>query len=131
MSEKREHELAVKDEMERCIHFTGIHNDACNAGVNYRALVGGEYVGWATAIPCTGTRFRDKHDRAIVPCSLHTLPTLEAAEETVTKHEETVAAVIAHVKSGTPLPLGVSVMICRTPELESFFRKGEDEGDDE
>lgn len=44
-----------------CIHFTGIgikgdarggHSRTCKAGVNYRAHVGGEELGWARRIPC-------------------------------------------------------------------------------
>lgn len=50
----KERELRILDRMTRCVHFNGIQNEACKAGVNYRAMVGGEDLGWATRIPCNG-----------------------------------------------------------------------------
>lgn len=36
----------------RCVHFTGIQNDCCKVGLNYRAVVGGDNAGWAARLPC-------------------------------------------------------------------------------
>lgn len=35
-----------------CKHFNGIQNDECKLKVNYRALAGGDNVGWAARLPC-------------------------------------------------------------------------------
>lgn len=35
-----------------CKHFTGYQNGKCNAGVNYRELVGGADSGWMARGPC-------------------------------------------------------------------------------
>lgn len=35
-----------------CRRFTGIMNDTCKAGVNYRELVGPPETGWAARLPC-------------------------------------------------------------------------------
>lgn len=35
-----------------CRHFTGCQNGTCEAGVNYRDLVGGEDFGWMARTPC-------------------------------------------------------------------------------
>lgn len=63
----------------RCKHFTGIGEDACRAGVNYRSLVGGSDFGWALRIPCTTTKRSENQ----VPCEKHDRMTAEeiAAED--------------------------------------------------
>ena len=48
--QRREEE--IKSEMGRCIHFKGIQNEVCKAGVNVRQLVGGPDFGWGARLPC-------------------------------------------------------------------------------
>jgi hypothetical protein len=38
---------------DKCKHFSGpVHNKACKAGIDYRALVGGPDLGWMARLPC-------------------------------------------------------------------------------
>lgn len=47
--------------MTECQHFSGVQRDACKVGVNYRELVGGEDLGYATRIPCLGGKHEAKN----------------------------------------------------------------------
>ncbi len=35
-----------------CIYFTGVSDEECEKGINYRSMAPGEYTGWVTRIPC-------------------------------------------------------------------------------
>ena len=35
-----------------CVHFNGTMQEVCEAGVNYRKLVGGKDQGWIIRLPC-------------------------------------------------------------------------------
>jgi hypothetical protein len=79
----------IQQYMGRCKFFTGIQNEACEKGINYRKLVGGDYRGWARKIPCTdGFDSDEKAD-----CASREFPTKTEAEE----HEIVVEAHIAKV----------------------------------
>ncbi len=75
-------EQIARVDLGRCIHFNGIQNDACWAGVNYRALVGGDYVGWALRIPCCALERRENP----AECRARHLPTPEEARVTAEQH---------------------------------------------
>ena len=86
MRETREQqrEKRIKREMETCVHFTGIQQKKCQAGIVYRDLVGGPDFGWACKIPCT-MAYPDEKDR--VECASRQTPTYEQAEKEVDKSE--------------------------------------------
>lgn len=72
-----------------CIHFNGIQHDACRAGINMRAHVGGDDFGWAKRIPCLGER------DGIVPCDKRRLQTAAEADAEDAEFE----ARFAHIKA--------------------------------
>lgn len=49
-------ERRIQHHMRSCVHFTGIQHTRCEAGVDYRALVGGPDFGWASRLPCLEER---------------------------------------------------------------------------
>lgn len=51
-----------------CIHFTGIMDECCKVGINYRHHVGGPHNGWACRLPCRPSGHFTKPDQ-IVPCA--------------------------------------------------------------
>ena len=57
-----------------CVHFNGMQNKVCRAGVNMRELVGGPDFGWATRMPCV------KDDNSTVVCELCHYPTPEEVQ---------------------------------------------------
>lgn len=62
-----------------CKHFNGMgldHGKTCEAGVNYRAHVGGLDLGWCTRAPCI-REGRARSTGEIVPCALYLEPTGE------------------------------------------------------
>ena len=96
MSSKR-----LRQIMTTCVHFTGIQNETCKAGINYRTLVGGPDLGWARKIPCCGAF----HDEPKAKCESQKLPneaeaTLELQEENILidRHKRTIHAAHAHAK---------------------------------
>lgn len=60
---------------EKCVHYNGTVNDCCEAGVNYRQLVGGEDTVWVMRTPCF-TRHA-----ATITCDKLRLPTAEEVDE--------------------------------------------------
>lgn len=57
----------------QCVHFNGTVNDCCDAGVNYRQLVGGPDFGWCRRLPCM-----DKYAKPdAVSCDKKRYPTEE------------------------------------------------------
>jgi hypothetical protein len=74
----------VEHEMNRCRHFNGVQNDACDAGINYHELLGSE-TGCFAHIPC----FNDEESKVV--CSKLQFYSLEEATKIVTKRE-------AHIK---------------------------------
>lgn len=62
----------------RCRHFTGIQNKACEVGVNYREFVGGPDFGWARRLPCLGD---DDFHADNKPCSQRSLYTVKELAE--------------------------------------------------
>lgn len=86
-----EHERRLQWHMSNCIYFTGIQHGECKAGVNYRALVGGPNLGWATRIPCTNIDG--------VPCEKKRLTTREEAEAEVKASDASFARVATCLKA--------------------------------
>lgn len=103
----------VAHEQTKCKHFNGIQHAACKAGINYRAMIGGPNFGWAKHLPCLS-------DPKAVVCGAREFPTPQEAEATITKQDETCAAVLRHLATGEALPDGVSVMVCREEDMEKW-----------
>lgn len=74
----KEMERRIQRTMGECVHFTGVHNETCRAGVNYRALVGGDDFGWVTRLPCL--RFLSKEMDRCNTCDKMQLPSRAEAE---------------------------------------------------
>ena len=60
-----------------CVHFTGMQNKTCKAGVNYREHVGGPDFGWGCRMPCL-TKYREE---GWMPCDKYQEPTEEQIAE--------------------------------------------------
>lgn len=90
-----------------CTHFNGpIHNKICDAGVNYRARVGGPDLGWLTRTPCMA-----KHN--VQTCDKYQEPTddeIRACEDNFRKSFEGTQMAIALIIEKTGA----------TPNFESF-----------
>ncbi len=65
-----------------CKHFTGIGQDCCKAGVNYRELAGEPMLGMALRLPCIeGGRDRALYDPAkVVSCERREAPTADEVQ---------------------------------------------------
>ena len=59
---------------DHCKHFTGMINDVCAAGVNWREVTGGPDFGILTRTPCTNPEHAGK-------CKLHQLRTQAEIDE--------------------------------------------------
>src|SRR5579864_7564965 len=91
----REHERRVQHEMDICVHFTGVQNTACEAGVNLRQLVGGPELGWAARLPCL---LMDAEKCAVV-CPSRKLPSREEAEAEVRRGDAAVSRTLKAVQA--------------------------------
>lgn len=120
MSADRTHRDPVESEMAKCIHFTGIQHDTCAAGVNYGRLLGGPRFGWAKHLPCLS-------DPEAIACEQCRFPTREEAEATVREMDAACTAALNHIAHGTPLPPGVTVMVCRREDMGPYGDGGDDE----
>jgi hypothetical protein len=60
-----------------CVHFTGMQNKECKAGVNYRQHVGGPDFGWAFRMPC----IKKYASADSVKCAKYQEPTAEQVAE--------------------------------------------------
>lgn len=49
--------------MKECVHFNGIQNDTCKAGINYRDLAGEPRKGCMTRIPCFTSSYTEKTEQ--------------------------------------------------------------------
>lgn len=90
-------EMWITKKLRTCKHFTGIGDDACKAGVNYRKLVGGDDFGWALGIPCVGFA---SSKRAVVECDLRECPTLDEATAYVDEAQAYIADVVRRLDQG-------------------------------
>ena len=90
MSIPRTRQEKIEKEMNRCVHFTGIGDASCKAGVNYRQMVGGPDYGWATRLPC----FRDERKDDTAVCESIQHPTEAEATVTVESNDAAVAEMI-------------------------------------
>lgn len=57
-----------------CKHFTGIRDETCEYGVNYRQLVGGPDFGWVLRLPCK------KEKQSEIVCIEYDEPTAQEIE---------------------------------------------------
>jgi hypothetical protein len=94
---------------DKCIHFNGVMNPCCDAGVNYRQLAGEPELGYGRRLPCVG-RLAGPDAK---PCDKLRLPTVEEVEaderwvkERMERMGKVRAAIVAHLggpwKKGTP-----------------------------
>ena len=91
-------ERQVRDEMARCVHFTGVQHNQCKAGVVYLSVRDASGKGpyrW----PCL-----TRGESAITTCAKRQLPTRAQAEKTVTERETHVQAFLAKVRDGKVCP---------------------------
>ena len=61
---------------DNCKYFNGTACTTCDAGVNYRELVGGNEWGWAVRLPCLAS-FRKRTTTQTVTCDKYQEPTDE------------------------------------------------------
>lgn len=91
----------------KCVHFNGIGNDCCKAGVNYKELTG-NIAGYGAAIPCLGPDFATHKEK--VACDKFLEPTeAEIAEDKVWLEERmrkqmAIIPVIADMKGRYTIP---------------------------
>lgn len=83
-TKEQEREEYILADMSRCVYFTGIQNETCDAGVNIRELVGGPDLGWARRMPC----FLKDADKCTVTCSARKFMTRQESEEQLRKDHE-------------------------------------------
>lgn len=76
-----------------CKYFNGVQNKVCDAGVNYRELVGGPDAGWCRRMPC------HKSDGSSVVCEKRQDPT--ASE--IAEHRAMIDAAMDRMKKVFPL----------------------------
>src|SRR6266702_6689834 len=60
MTESKEFSLIVKQIEGRCRHFNGIMSKVCDAGINYRELVGEPELDMALRLPCTNIKLKPR-----------------------------------------------------------------------
>jgi len=70
----------VQETMQKCIHFNGVMNQKCKAGVEYRQLFGSE-PGWGKHLCCLND------SQSPVWCDKASMPTQEQAEAIVADRE--------------------------------------------
>lgn len=82
MSAKHEQEMQRRtcEEMHRCVHFNGVMNDECDAGVNYHGLLG-DGVGCFAHMPCLSDK------QSSVTCSRAQFLSESEARAKVDAHE--------------------------------------------
>lgn len=81
MASEKEIQRRVQVGMNRCVHFNGVMNNECAAGVNYHGLLGSGY-GCFAHMPC----FND--EASTVVCSKATFLTEQEARQQVDEHEK-------------------------------------------
>lgn len=94
MADDKEMKRRIDAEMNRCIHFTGIGNSECKAGVNYRNLIGGPDFGWAKHLPCL------KDDQSPVVCTVAKFPTEDEARTEVDRREVAIQRFLSELNDG-------------------------------
>lgn len=96
----KERERRITSKMNRCVHFTGTRDEACEAGVNYRQLVGGDDFGWGTRLPCLTDTFTPKNGDK-VSCGQCRMTTREEAEAEVEESDASFRRISACLKAIT------------------------------
>ncbi len=81
----------VQEEMDRCRHFNGVQNDICEAGINFRALVGEPFYGWVKRLPCL------KEYGSGINCGVSSFPSRTDAEAALKKRDEATVAFLKKV----------------------------------
>jgi hypothetical protein len=95
MTKEQRREKQIEKEMGDCVHFTGVYNTLCKAGVNVRQLVGGSDFGWATRLPCLAMDEKGCE----VTCSSRKFTTREEAEATLKAQDESFVKVSKCLKA--------------------------------
>lgn len=81
-----------------CKYFTGaFQNEECDAGVNYRGLVGGDQFGWLTRLPCCPNGSRHNAEQA-AKCDKYTGVTAEEAEAYNHERDREIEQIIINIK---------------------------------
>lgn len=116
----------------KCVHFNGIGNDYCMAGINYKTLAGEPEEGYIRRLPCLAKYAGDD----AVKCEAREEPTSEAvanwAAEIVKRFDDTVkarTAIVNHLgrwKKGTGMNGHGSIQcpVCKGIDSLRFSRAG-------
>lgn len=96
---------------DKCRHFNGTIHETCQAGVNYRALVGGPDLGWGLRLPC-GLRLPAGKVGDPVACEQRAIYT---EDELSQRADDSIRRMDA---------LGVAVKACRTDAAEHGLKRG-------
>lgn len=89
---EKELQRRTRQLMNRCIHFNGIVNETCNAGVSYKELLGDE-AGWAAHMPC----LRD--EKSSVKCALASFLSLEQARKEIDEQDVRITEFIGQLNN--------------------------------
>lgn len=128
----------------KCIHFNGVSNACCEAGVDYKKLAGWPEVGWTNRLPCHTADYKSGSGYSLptveaeqAKCEKFALPTAEeiaADEKKIAEHFERMAkaraAIVAHLggpwKKGMPSRAGsIDCPCCGiAPAKLNFTRSG-------
>jgi hypothetical protein len=68
-----------------CIHWTGTQTERRKEGIDFRALVGGEQLGWCTRLPCIALEAKGG---AKAVCAKFRKPTAEEVTESKARSDE-------------------------------------------
>lgn len=98
---EKEMRRRTDEELRRCVHFNGVMNDACDAGINYHALLG-DGVGCFARMPC----FKDEASTVI--CDKASFLTESEARARVNEHEKHIQEFIQQLNNS----------ICPTCKIE-------------
>lgn len=94
-TKEEQREYRIKREMQTCVHFSGIQNEKCAAGINIREIVGGDDFGWAARLPC----FLDTQEVCTAICPSRQFPSREQAEKEVSDSEAATSRTLSVLRS--------------------------------
>lgn len=113
----------------KCVHFNGMMNDTCEAGVTYADVI--DKTTSPRSLPCI-----QKYNTAGATCDKCQMPTAEQIAESEAEHRKFMegmtkarAAIVAHCggpwKKGTPDSNGhIDCPACGQPQSLGFYRSG-------
>lgn len=79
MDHEKEMQRRTREVLRKCIHFNGVMNDECEAGVNYHALLGDGF-GCFKHLPCLSDASAVHCDKASFPSDVEARAQVDADE---------------------------------------------------